>query len=499
MTDIVVTGPDGSIFHFPEGTPSGTITGAMQSHYGKSQNASPAIIPEIASGVSDALKSAGQSVADYLNPFSDARHAAYAKMASEPIGQSVLDSLKQTAGTGSALAAPLSATGGVAQAVTAPLLAHPWQALNNAVGMNLTYQQAKDQATTALMGLTPRGASPLGIEPVKAASIPLSKAPSITDLEAAKNAAYNHPDVTSLTIKPQGVEKFVQNVDNVLLNNKVDKYAAPAVQGIVDRLATPRFGPAHTVSDLDMARQSLSDVPNAERRAAAIVRKEIDNYLGNIPQSDVISGNAAAANAKMLEARGNNAAMERALEVDRNMHNASVQSATTYSGGNYNNAMRQQLRPMLKAKKGQYRPSDVGNEFIPKGMTLDEAKQYARAALGTKTGNAARYVGKLGPTGGWMGLGHVGAAAATGGKSIPLSIATILARMAGNASTTRQAEILSQMLRMRSPLGQSLSVGNYPKLAIPPKALAAILAARSGAYSPALSGMMPAYANQNKP
>ena len=34
MSDIVITGPDGSTFHFPAGTPVDAITGAMQSHYG---------------------------------------------------------------------------------------------------------------------------------------------------------------------------------------------------------------------------------------------------------------------------------------------------------------------------------------------------------------------------------------------------------------------------------------------------------------------------------
>lgn len=311
-----------------------------------------------------------------------------------------------------------------------------------------------------VLGLGLGASEPAQAAVMRAGKLPLSKAPTIGELSDAKTAAYNAPEVTSLRLRPQAVKRLAQGADQSLLANKVDSYLAPYVSTVTERLQSPRFGGAHTIADLDLARQSLSNAPPAESRAAGIVRSLIDDYLGNVPQRDVLMGNAAAANSKLLEARGNNAAMERALEVQRALHNADVQSGSTYSGGNLNNAMRQQLRPLLKAKKGQFRPDAVDNGFVPKGMNADEAQQLARAVLGTKTGNAARMIGKMGPTGGMMGLGHFGMAMATGGKSIPLSIGTIVSRMIGNASTARQIQILNQMLRMRSPLAESMAQSN---------------------------------------
>src|SRR5690242_4488197 len=73
----------------------------------------PKIGNEISSGITGALQSAGKSIADYLNPFSEARHASYARQASEPLGQALKDNLSQIAGTGAALASPVTTAGNV--------------------------------------------------------------------------------------------------------------------------------------------------------------------------------------------------------------------------------------------------------------------------------------------------------------------------------------------------------------------------------------------------
>src|SRR6187551_4085608 len=89
---------------------------------------------EIGSDVGSALKSAGSSIADYLNPFSEARHASYAKQAQLPIGQALQENLSQIGGTGSALMAPLSAVGGTMEGVVNPPVARTFEAVNNLAG-----------------------------------------------------------------------------------------------------------------------------------------------------------------------------------------------------------------------------------------------------------------------------------------------------------------------------------------------------------------------------
>jgi len=85
---------------------------------------------------------------------------------------------------------------------------------------------------------------------------------------------------------------------------------------------------------------------------------------------------------------------------------AKDQTGSTWSGGNINNAIRQQVR---KAKKSQ------------RNWKPDEAKQLDAIIHGTLPANAARLVGKLSPTGsGLMSALQLGA----GFLHAPAAIAT---------------------------------------------------------------------------
>jgi hypothetical protein len=335
-------------------------------------------------------------------------------------------------------------------------------------------------------------------------------APTIDMLEGSSRAKYEHPDVTGLRLQPSVGPALINQVKNELIQNKLDPINAPSVLNTVSNLGKARFeqpqsqtqtllsGPGYhiadevqqaaplQIADIDLTRRSLGDVPFDQQRAASIARNVLDNYLGgNIPQSDVVSGNVAAANSKLLSARGDWAAAQRAREVDRLQHNAEVTAGSTYSGGNINNATRQQLRQLLKVPKGQ-------RQFIPQGWTPDEAAQLKNAVVGTPAGNIARLVGKLGPDGKLGLISHLIAAKETGGASIPFSIAAIGSKAVGDASERQQVNLLAQMIRNRSPLAQSMQAAQ-PVLAQPSNAvqrIAAILAAKDPMGA---SGAVPGY------
>ena len=163
----------------------------------------------------------------------------------------------------------------------------------------------------------------------------LEAIPTGEQFGASASASYKAPEIAAVQIKPRAVQDFVQDVDQKLLDAKVDKFVAPTVTGILDRLKQPRFMGAHTVDDLDLARQSLSDVPPNEARAAGIVRSQINDFLGgNLKQADLLAGDAAAANAKLLEARGDYSAMKRSETITDALQRAENQAGSTYSGGN---------------------------------------------------------------------------------------------------------------------------------------------------------------------
>ncbi len=321
-------------------------------------------------------------------------------------------------------------------------------------------------------------------------------APTQDALEAAKTAAYNDPAVKNLRISSQSMSDFSDDMRKSLLTNKVDEAVAPTVTGILDRLKKARFDPnAHTIDDLDLARQSLSSVPHEERRAAAIVREGIDKYLGNIPTEDVVAGNATNANAKILEARANTAALKRDETITAALGRADNQAASAHSGGNLENATRQSLRPILNEKEGFSKAKRTFQDYTP-----EELAALKKSVVGTWTGNRVREVGKL--LGGGGGLGSLAAGSVAGGTaatsgSDPLSSLGIgLAAMAGgkglnaigNRMAAQRAQAVSELLRSRSPLHQANIAAAPASNTIPadPKRAAlisALLAAQQQQYA----------------
>jgi hypothetical protein len=325
--------------------------------------------------------------------------------------------------------------------------------------------------------------------------------PSAEELQSAINGAgrgYNDPAVQDLRLAPEAMGRLADKINDNLLQNKIDPLNAPNVSRTVNQLGNgARFeeptsqtntvlsGPGfhiadditqpapYQIADIDLARQSLGDAPFEERRAAAIARSAIDNYLGNIPQSDVVSGNAAAANQALSDARGNFSAMKRAQDVSNALGRAENQAGSTYSGHNLDNATRQQLRPILNQKEG------VSKTPAFQDYTDDEIAALRGSVNGSFLRNTIRDVGKQ--LGGGGGLGNITAGLGTGvtaheaGADPMTSIGLGLGAMVGgralgglaNRMTAAEAEQMAALLRSRSPLGAQMRA-NAPAVLPPP-------------------------------
>lgn len=96
-----------------------------------------------------------------------------------------------------------------------------------------------------------------------------------------------------------------------------------------------------------------------------------------------------------------------------------------------------------------------------------------KVARGTTTGNAARYLGKLAPTGSVSGVlsGGAGFAAAGPAGAIGLPAAGYLAKKIGDLSTKRGVAALDSLVRSRSPLALQVASQLPPQIVaqLPPK------------------------------
>lgn len=287
-------------------------------------------------------------------------------------------------------------------------------------------------------------------------------APTVEELKDAARAQYNHPDVTNVRFAAQPTEDLANRASIDLRGNgfrpNLDQNGKPVFQ-LVDELRG-----ASNVADIDGVRKALGNIakdkdatgnltPNAVAANRAI--NHINDFLPNLRQSDVLAGDAGKASQILQEAGQNWGAAKRAEEVATRAENARIQAASTYGGGNINNALRQALRPLVK------------NDFQKaRGFNPAEQDALERTVTGSYPGNLARQVGKLGPDTGLKGIEHIIAAVKTGGASIPFSVAALGAKLGGDASTRRAIGRLDTMLRERSPLHQeNLANVNSPTIA----------------------------------
>jgi hypothetical protein len=426
----------------------------------------------------DAGKAALSTITDNLNPFSDARRASIEHQGKMGLGAGLVESLKQTAGVGAGLAAIPEFVASPVTGAARSLIGNPLATVERTIGEAIkpegaeaipsgddllarirgwmvgspstgrTDEQAvadwKQSADVAMMGLAPRSASPMGM---RAAPKPI---PTAQELQTAARGAYQSQEVAGLRIDPQSTNALAAGIEQDLLK-KGFRPTGSSAQDTFKILreevgASPRAGYVE-VADLDNARSALQKTagqrdafgqPTPEAAAAREAVSKIDDYLANVKPADVLAGDAAAAQARLAEARGNYSAYKRASEIDFRLNKAERQAAKSGSGMNLENARRQKI--------------DQVSDY---GLTAQEKALKAKIVEGTGPRNALRTVGKLGVDGGLSLLLNAGAAAQTGGMSIPVTIAGTLARLAGQRLTKTQIKQLNEMIRARSPLAQS--------------------------------------------
>lgn len=322
------------------------------------------------------------------------------------------------------------------------------------------------------------------------AKAPAAVAPTVEELKDSYRAGISHPDVTAVTIKPVALQNLHNQIVADLESHSFRDHSETGTFKKLQELSngTPTMaraaGAPATIADVESTRRALGNTarevgpdfrPTSDAAAATVAVKHIDNWLDGLKQPDLLSGDIAKAAPILKNARGDYAAAMRAENVQDKIGNAALQAGSAYSGGNINNATRQALKPLAK------------NDFAKAGGYSDAEKdQLYKSIVGGPIGNLARSIGKLAPDSGLKALHHIGAAVATGGASIPGTLASLGAKLGGDYATTRNVRKLEEMLRERSPLHQQNVAAAPPSPALtgpaqgalPSGALAGLLAAQ---------------------
>ena len=279
--------------------------------------------------------------------------------------------------------------------------------------------------------------------------------PSNDQIRKQAEAAYNKAEAAGVVFKPEGVRQLAGTIVNDLAEFGFDPALQPGAAAVIRRFQE-LDGKNVTLKGLDIVRRvannaaKVVDNPSQQEISRRIIER-IDDYIENVTDADVLMGNAKQGASAMREARDAWGRFRRSQMVDTAAYKAELRAASTGSGGNMQNATKQNIRRLVEK---------------PRGMSKQEQAAAERVVMGSRGENAARLVGKLAPTGAISGGIGTSAGAAIGSavggvpgaaiEAFALPAVGQVAKMTADRLTLKNVERLSQIIRSGGKTAQDL-------------------------------------------
>lgn len=313
----------------------------------------------------------------------------------------------------------------------------------------------------------------------------VSQAATTDEIKSAAQNAYDQFTNAGGVFTQQGLNDLSGSVRNRLAEMGWQPELAPKVSAFNRAMERARVGsgapsgseglyqtatPAQIQNLRKVAGKIRDSSDKTESAYGQAIIDEIDNFLAT-PKEGNFAGMPGVTQQELADnlARANRLWTQyaKADAVDQAFNKAELRAASTYSGGNENNAIRQELRRLYE-KRG-------ADRFTP-----DEQAAFETAIRGGRVENMARLMGKLAPSrGGLSTWANIGAGAGTGGATLPISAIAEGAKVVGDRATRRNLEEVSRVIRGG---GQRRDVNIPPnQLQLMMQRLTPMLAAPSGA------------------
>jgi len=303
---------------------------------------------------------------------------------------------------------------------------------------------------------------------IGASKIDRSALPTVNDLKAAAQAAYQRADQAGVVFTPQAMQRLANDITSEFAqfgyHPELQSGAKVALDEI-NRLASQNV----TLKGLDVARKIAGNAYQPGNKSnnalTSKVVDAIDNLVANPQAGDVMTGNAPAAATALSEARDAFRQSAKLDTVSNLLERAGLRAASTGSGGNIENATRQELRKVLTSDR------------LRRGFSQDELSAIRSAVVGSKGQNALRLAGKLSPEGNGLSmLLHLLSAPLSGGATLPLAGVGMVAKRAADAMARNNAQIAealiadggkmpaTQLSPIRKAIIEALTVGGGQQL-----------------------------------
>lgn len=267
----------------------------------------------------------------------------------------------------------------------------------------------------------------------------LNGAQLVDQARTAKTAAYQAAEQAGVRYSPQAFDGLVNDVGTALAQGGVNQMRHPRAVSMYQDMAGLR-GQSPSLTELDQLRQVVArDVAGAtdqaERHFGKIMMGKIDEFVDAADPSMVTAGDPQQAAGLIRAAREANQRYRKLETVTTAVTKAERRAASTGSGGNADNQIRQNIRGIMDSPRKS------------RGFSKEELGKMDAVVRGSKGQNALRWAGKLSPQGNGLmaalGLGGVMASPAFAG---PALIAGAVAKPLAERMTRTKVDALIEAL-----------------------------------------------------
>jgi len=287
--------------------------------------------------------------------------------------------------------------------------------------------QAADVAGALIGGLTVGG---IGSRMAGLGGADAVVRPGIEEQRSIASDIYGQARADTRTLPQTSTQQLADNLTARMAAERLNPRLQPGSQAILDAIVTDAQGPMRIEDVENLRRLTSSALPatasSADRRLAQIMREEITNFLEGL-------GDPVAS--QLGEARSATRRASAAEDVARLADRATLRAASTGSGGNEINAIRQNLRRILDTPR------------LARSFTADELSAIREIVEGTADQNVMRRLSRISPmSGGLMAYLGIGGTVVSPEVALPIMGAAESARLLGERSTRRSIEGLLQQL-----------------------------------------------------
>jgi len=308
------------------------------------------------------------------------------------------------------------------------------------------------------------------------------RVPTAQELHGAADAGYGALRNLDVHYDVDHVGSMVVGTQDALSQLGLSSEVAPKTFAVLNRLGNPSSEAVSVpLAGLQNARTILGRIGQGidptDRLAAKRAISSIDSFIQNVPEEAVLAGPASIASEVLSRANGNYAAAAREDKLNATGQYSKFATSSANSGANYDNTLRQQVKPLINPKypqrlNGFTQPEKKAVTRVVEGSVPRNVLRYASSAMGGGGGWGAAMEGLGAASAGYATHGPLGAAAGFGIPVAGRALRGVQNRMARAALNNA-----SELVRSRSPLYQERQAQAAFEMPVDAQGIAAVRAA----------------------